>query len=250
MQNTLFKLLLLLALMPFSVLSQTNFLTQQKRYERVRKAENEKQEYIQKVLSQNNLSLNNVNLLFIAYKEEGTLHIYAKTREDSSYENILTYNICAKSGRLGPKSRKGDGQVPEGFYYIDRFNPTSSYYLSLGLNYPNSADRKRAGNASSGGDIFIHGECVTIGCLPMTNEYIKEIYLLAINARNNGQQKIPVYIFPFEMTDENLNSYIQKYGKQSYIASFWKNIKIGHDKFMNNKKEVNFKIDNNGDYKF
>ncbi|HQJ89598.1 MAG TPA: hypothetical protein PLB70_03185, partial [Paludibacteraceae bacterium] len=93
-------------------------------------------------------------------------------------------------------------------------------------------------------------ECVTIGCLPMTNEYIKEIYLLAINARNNGQQKIPVYIFPFEMTDENLNSYIQKYGKQSYIASFWKNIKIGHDKFMNNKKEVNFKIDNNGDYKF
>lgn len=84
--------------------------------------------------------------------------------------------------------------------------------MSLGLNYPNLSDRKKSKATNLGGDIFIHGDCVTIGCLPMTNELIKEIYLYAIYAKNNGQEKIPVYIFPIQndrFTHENLFRKIQ-----------------------------------------
>ncbi len=93
--------------------------------------------------------------------------------------------------------------MPEGFYAIDRFNPNSAYYLSLGLNYPNAADRA-LGEPDPGGDIFIHGGNVTIGCLPITNVGIAEVYLLAARARAGGQRAIPVHIFPFPLTREEL----------------------------------------------
>lgn len=90
-------------------------------------------------------------------------------------------------------------------------------------------------HARLGGDIFIHGDCVTIGCLPMTNDKIKEIYLLAIHARNNGQSRIPVYIFPFEMTDINMK-------KHTEHPDFWKNLKNGYDTFFANPKELTIKV--------
>ena len=46
-----------------------------------------------------------------------------------------------QSGTTGPKRAEGDYQVPEGFYYINEFNPNSKYHLSLGLNYPNASDK-------------------------------------------------------------------------------------------------------------
>ncbi len=52
-----------------------------------------------------------------------------------------TYKVCALAGTLGPKRMEGDYQVPEGFYYINEFNPQSNYYLSLGINYPNESDK-------------------------------------------------------------------------------------------------------------
>lgn len=143
---------------------------------------------------------------------------------------------------------EGDLQVPEGFYYIDRFNPASSYYLSLGINYPNESDKKKSNASRLGGDIFIHGANVTIGCMPMTDDKIKEIYLYAVYAKDNGQNKIPVYIFPFQMTDRNFY-YYKKYYNESLI-NFWDNIKKGYDIFQNSKKELNIKIDSNGNYVF
>ena len=143
--------------------------------------------------------------------------------------------ICSKSGKIGPKRKQGDGQVPEGFYLIDRFNPASSFFLSLGINYPNLSDKKKSNATNLGGDIFIHGSCVTIGCLPMTDDKIKEIYLYAINAKNNGQQKIPFYIYPFRMTEEKFTKYKNKYSTKTELIDFWTNIKLGYDKFEKDK---------------
>jgi murein L,D-transpeptidase YafK len=60
----------------------------------------------------------------------------------------------------GDKIMQGDGRTPEGIYRIDRKNPKSQFYLSLGISYPNQKDiqeaRKRGVNP--GGDIFIHGQ--------------------------------------------------------------------------------------------
>lgn len=229
---------------------QSDFLTEQKKFERVRTAINEKIDFLEKKLQENKILVGNLNLLLVAYKDDNLLEIYAKTKLEKAYKKILTYNICAHSGQLGPKRKQGDGQVPEGFYFINRFNPISSYYLSLGLNYPNLSDKRKSTSSNLGGDIFIHGSCVTIGCLPMTDNCIKEIYLLAVHAKNNGQSKIPVYIFPFKMTDENMASYKARYKKSNDLLSFWDNLKIGYDKFLKDKTELSIKISENGDYTY
>ncbi|TDA88068.1 hypothetical protein E0702_16775, partial [Halomonas marinisediminis] len=70
----------------------------------------------------------------------------------------------------GHKQVEGDGKTPEGRYRIDRRNPNSSFHLSLGISYPNTADvaRARAMGQSPGGNIFIHGQPNLLG--PQTEE--------------------------------------------------------------------------------
>lgn len=243
-------IILVLGIVLLSFTFQTDFLSDQKKYERVRIAIKEKQDYLDKILKDNKLSLNNLNLIFIAYKDNDLFDIYAKTKQETTYRKIHTYQICSRSGQLGPKRKEGDGQVPEGFYHIDRFNPLSNFYLSLGLNYPNLSDKRKSKAKHLGGDIFIHGSCLTIGCLPMTDDFIKEIYLLAVYAKNNGQNKIPVYIFPFQMTDQNFSKYRTRLRENEELISFWENLKIGHDKFLKDLKELNIKVADNGDYTY
>ena len=214
--------------------AQSEFITDQKRYSRVRESIKEKQEIIETNLNKHEIKLDNLNILIIAYKAESKLELFAKNKTDSKYQKINTYSICSKSGHLGPKRKQGDYQVPEGFYEIDRFNPVSTFYLSLGINYPNTSDHLSSNAKNLGGDIFIHGSCVTIGCLPMTDDKIKEIFLYAINAKNNGQRKIPVYIFPFEMTKQKFELYNEIYKSNKELIDFWTNIKTGYDMFQKN----------------
>ncbi len=242
--------IIILGVVLFSFTIPTDFLSDQKKYERVRNALTEKKEILDEKLNDNELSSNNLNLIFVAYKDNDVLEVFAKANKETTYRKIISYEVCSRSGQLGPKRKQGDGQVPEGFYHIDRFNPTSSFHLSLGLNYPNLADRRKSKASNLGGDIFVHGSCVTIGCLPMTDNFIKEIYLLAVYARNNGQTKIPFYIFPFRMTDQNMTTYKTKYKNDKELISFWDNLKIGYDKFVKDSKELTIKILDNGDYSY
>jgi len=143
-------------------------------------------------------------------------------------------------------NRKWDFQVPEGFYKIDRFNPKSNYYLSLGINYPNKSDKIRGDKIKPGSDIFIHGDCVTVGCIPITDDKIKELYVLAKQAKRNGQHTIPVHIYPAKLTLENLEILRLPYKEQ---ISFWKELKIIHDQFESTKQVPNFEINSKGAYK-
>lgn len=249
MKAHIFYLTLLSFLLPSFILVN-DFLSEQKKFERVRTAYKEKGNFIQDQLRKAKINRDELQILINVYKEEQELEIYAKNISDKSYKKLLTYEICESSGSLGPKRRKGDYQVPEGFYFIDRFNPSSSFYLSLGVNYPNKADRIKSKAKDLGGDIFIHGECVTIGCMPMTNDKIKEIYLYAIQARQNGQNQIPVYIYPFKMTDENFKKYEAKYKGDKPLIEFWTNLKIGYDKFFRDKTTLKVTVSENGDYFF
>lgn len=233
-----------------SFISLNDFLSEQKKFERVRTAYKEKGTFIEEQLKKSNIRIGELQILITVYKEEQELEIYAKNRSDKSYKKLLTYKICESSGVLGPKRRKGDYQVPEGFYYMDRFNPASSFYLSLGINYPNKSDRIKSSAKDLGGDIFIHGECVTIGCMPMTNDKIKEIYLYAIQAKHNGQNQIPVYIYPFKMTEDNFRKHELKYNDNKPLISFWTNLKSGHDKFFKDQTALKVTVLENGDYCF
>jgi len=229
---------------------RTDFLTEQKKYERVRASMNEKEAIILERLNDAGLNVDNFDILIVAFKAERMLEIYAKNKSATTYKKLIVYDICSSSGQLGPKRQSGDYQVPEGFYYIDRFNPNSNFYLSLGLNYPNQSDRIKSKAASLGGDIFIHGSCVTVGCMPMTNDKIKEIYLYALYARNNGQSKIPVYVFPFQMTDRNFKAYKEAYKSSPVLINFWTNLKRGYDLFTKDKKRLTIGFEKDGDYKY
>ena len=228
----------------FLKFTPSDFLDEQLKFVRVREAKAAKSESLAKKLKAFNLDEKSVNVLLVAIKNSDELRVFVKHKTDKKFQLFETYSICARSGGLGPKRMQGDGQVPEGLYYIDRFNPTSNFYLSLGVSYPNAADLKKCGNNKPGGDIFIHGSCVTIGCLPMTDDKIKEIYLLAVYAKNNGQNRIPVYIFPFEMNELNM----KLFATSSPHTQFWRNLKTGYDSFQQSQQALSYTIDSKGDY--
>jgi murein L,D-transpeptidase YafK len=234
------KLIFLTFLLSIGIMAsaQNNFKATQIKFERVEKAYNEKWRTLEKFVKAADFG-NDFSMLINAYKAEGKLEVWLKSKSAKSYSLFRTYDFCAHSGTLGPKVIEGDGQTPEGFYYINVFNPMSNFHLSLGVNYPNAVDLTRTGkNRKTGGDIYIHGNCVTVGCIPLTDEKIKEVYVLGVEARNNGQDKIPVNIYPFKMTNANMQKYSAQFPAQ---LSFWKILQPGYLAFEKNKTTVNIK---------
>lgn len=102
------------------------------------------------------------------------------------------YDIKLGFAPIGHKQIEGDGRTPEGIYLIDRRNPNSQFHLSLGISYPNNADRAYAKSIGKtpGGDIFIHGQKNplkkdkgdwTWGCISVTNKQMEDIYAMVGN---------------------------------------------------------------------
>ena len=170
--------------------SLSSFREGQFRFPRVRTAAKEKDETLRRLFTQKDLSYPPRVILLRAFKKEAILELWTEESRGKPYSLVKTYPICATSGRIGPKRRFGDEQEPEGFYELDWFNPQSNFYLSLHVSYRG---------------IFLHGNCVTIGCLPITDGGIKEVYWLAVLARTNGQKHLPIEIFPARMTDDELD---------------------------------------------
>ena len=170
-----------------------------------------------------------------SFKYDSQLEVWVKGEKDQPFKLFKTYKVCAMAGTLGPKRMEGDYQVPEGFYYINEFNPRSIYHLSLGLNYPNASDRFLSDAFQPGGDIYIHGSCVTTGCIPITNSQIEELYLLATYARSYGQDFIPVHIFPVKFDNKRssayLNKYVRDFADYAALASSLKEVYYYFEKF-------------------
>jgi murein L,D-transpeptidase YafK len=210
-------LLLLLPTLGF-IASDNTFRDEQSRYPRVRAAYQARWSRLEADLQRRGIRRGEVELFLRVIKTKRTLEAWVRNRGQGPFQLLRSYPIAATSGTLGPKRRAGDGQVPEGCYFIDRFNPKSLFHLSLGLNYPNAADRAW-GEADPGGDIFIHGSDVTIGCLPITDALIEELYVLAVEARASGQAEVPVHIFPFPLTEAALQEH-----RQERYFTFWQNL--------------------------
>ncbi|UKT62576.1 L,D-transpeptidase family protein [Pedobacter mucosus] len=224
--------------------AQSDFKASQIKFERVENAYTEKWGSLKKSIKAAGYK-NDFSMVINAYKTEGKLEIWLKNKSKRSYSLFKIYDFCAHSGTLGPKIIEGDGQTPEGFYYINVFNPLSSFHLSLGLNYPNSVDSARTGkDKKPGGDIYIHGNCVTVGCIPLTDEMIKEVYILAVESRNSGQDKIPVNIFPFKMTNGNMKKHLVQFPSQK---GFWQTLQQGYRSFEKNGNMAKI-LEVNGNY--
>lgn len=148
-------------------------------------------------LSEQLPTLKNPRLL--VRKSERKLHLY------DSDKLVKTYNIALGFAPVGDKEIEGDGKTPEGDFYIFTKNPKSSYYLSLGVSYPNKEDAERGlqqkiitrkqheaivkavanrqtppQKTKLGGEIYLHGGGTsrdwTWGCVALANEDIKELF--------------------------------------------------------------------------
>lgn len=116
----------------------------------------------------------------LGFKAEKRLELWAE--KGGKWVFIHTYPILGASGKPGPKLRQGDRQVPEGIYAVEYLNPHSVCHLSLKLDYPNAFDRAHAkadGRTKPGGDIFIHGGTLSIGCLAVGDRAIEELFVIA-----------------------------------------------------------------------
>lgn len=123
----------------------------------------------------------------------------------SAGKAVRAYRIGLGSNPKDDKRMQGDGCTPEGEFYVCSKNPKSSYYLSLGLSYPNEEDAERGlrdklisktqrdqivrsisgrscppWNTRLGGEVFIHGNGSasdwTLGCVALDNQNMKELF--------------------------------------------------------------------------
>lgn len=215
------------------MINPPGFKEQQLKFDRVKSAYEEKESAVKDLLK----AVDGKYEIFLrAFKKEEELEVWIKTGNTNSTYSLLTkYDFCTSSGTLGPKRKEGDLQIPEGVYTINHFNPFSTFHLSLGINYPNASDRILSDKKHPGGAIYIHGNCVSIGCIPITDDKIKELYVLAVESKNDGQNNIPVHIFPQRDIEET--------------NEFWKNLKTIYDDFETNKKLRPITVDKTGAYK-
>ncbi|MCE9611056.1 MAG: hypothetical protein K8R23_12750 [Chthoniobacter sp.] len=177
-------------------------------------------------------------------KREAVLELWAREGH-GAFVLVTSFDILASSGGPGPKRRQGDGQVPEGFYEINRFNPESLFHLSLGLNYPNAADRILATAPDPGGDIFIHGKAVSIGCAPLGDPGIEQLYLAALDTRARGQTRIRVHVFPARMKGAEWDACVAGHPA---LAPFWAQLQPGFDAFERDHLIPNSTIAADGRY--
>lgn len=238
--------MILLSSMLLSMKAGSSFRDEQMKYPRVRTAFAEKAPTVKRMLRVAGINPDNHEIYIRGFKQEAILEVWARNRGATRFQRVAAYPFCAIAGTLGPKRRQGDNQIPEGLYELSGFNPSSNYLLSLKVSYPNLADRRREGEQNLGGQIFIHGGCQTIGCIPITDERIKEFYVMAVQAKNSGQENIRIDIFPNRLTLQQYDR-LRKAGS-SELARFWGNLRTCVAYFEQHRQPPDFSVDASGHY--
>jgi len=223
---------------------------QQLRFPRVRTAQHEKDAALRALLKAKGLAYPPRAALLRAFKKEATLELWGAESTNGPYVLLKTYGICATSGVLGPKRRFGDEQVPEGFYDLDFFNPQSNFYLSMHIDYPNAADRILGYRKNLGGTIYLHGNCASIGCIPITDDGIKEVYWLAVLVRDGGAKHLLIQIFPARLNDSGFRDLAKTHLGQTELVNFWSSLKEGYELFEKDRLLRQVHVNKDGRYEF
>lgn len=163
------------------------------------------------------------------FKQENVLELWLQI-EDGSFRLFRDFPICIYSGELGPKTRQGDKQSPEGFYQFNRWNmnPHSRFYRSFDLNYPNAYDRY---HGYSGSLLMVHGKCSSVGCYAMGDKQMAQIYQIVEAAFQHGQDWVQVHAFPFRLKEQRLSAY---HGHRWY--AFWRSLQPAYGYFEHSKR--------------
>lgn len=227
----------------------TSFAEYQRNFPRLNDILRKKEDSLRRQFNERGLSWPAKYIYLRSFKYDSQLEVWVKNEKNEAFQLFKTYKVCAMAGTLGPKRMEGDYQVPEGFYYINEFNPRSVYHLSLGLNYPNASDRYLSDAIQPGGDIYIHGSCVTTGCIPITDSQIEELYVLATYAKSSGQDFIPVHIYPVRFnvkkSADYLGKFVRDFADYAHLANSMKEVFYYFEKY---RKLPVIMVNNRGSY--
>jgi murein L,D-transpeptidase YafK len=207
-------------------------------------------------------------VLLRVFKYEGEVEVWGKDKGQSVMELLLTLSVCAIDKQPGPKLYLGDEKTPEGFYY--GYNGYSSYNwwmwmnlteglvnfpgqvgqgvcFKICLNYPNNLDQIRTKrllpSVDPGSGICIHGNCVTQGCVSLSNRDFLTLFTLTLNHNHTIYGPMQVHIFPFKFNkvpEERRVFFAEQFAqKQSFTQAdlllFWENLECGYTVFNQHK---------------
>lgn len=231
------------------IIAQPTFVDNQRSFYKLSEIFSQREDSLKTEFRNKKISWPPKALYIRSFKYDQLMEIWVRGDEKKPYHLFKTYPICIKSGTLGPKRKEGDLQIPEGFYYINDFNPNSNYHLSLGLNYPNASDAVLSDSLHPGGEIYIHGNCVSVGCIAITDLPIEELYILASYARAAGQDFIPVHVFPVKFDEKASRDYLQRITRNNSVYNkFTLNLKEAFDYFETNKQLPVIMVGQSGQY--
>jgi len=226
------------------------FKNNQLRYPRFRDAHERYMPALKELFTGRDISYPPEAVTLRIFKDENVLEVWGRGRGQKKYTFVREYQIHSLSGNLGPKRGKGDQQVPEGFYHIYYYNPASLYHFSVRINYPNESDRKLGYKENLEEDVYIFGETVSVGSVCLPAEAMKELYVILVDVRDGGMEKIPVQIFPFKMTEQNFARFSELYRDDKGLLKFWGNLQEGYDYFAGKGKLPLVWVDWRGKYRF
>ncbi|MBT8092094.1 MAG: L,D-transpeptidase family protein [Gammaproteobacteria bacterium] len=105
-----------------------------------------------------------------------------------------SFDIALGIVPVGDKQQEGDFRTPEGAYVLDMRNPSSDFFLSIRVSYPDADDVReaRARGVDPGGAIMIHGQPNepkyseafyrtqdwTNGCIAVSNSDMIDLWLM------------------------------------------------------------------------
>lgn len=141
-------------------------------------------------------------IALLVFKCERELELWAQGK-DHHWRFIRHFPVLGASGGPGPKLHQGDFQVPEGVYHISALNPYSHFDVSMKVDYPNAFDRAHARfdhRSHLGGDIFIHGGNLSIGCIALGNTAAEELFALV---KLVGREHVTVVIAPNDLRHQH-----------------------------------------------
>ena len=232
-----------------SVFSQGNFVEYQKNSIKVSSIFNNMEDSVVKQFEEKKLTWPPQEMFIRSFKYDRLLEVWVKANAKEPFKLFKTYKVCMQSGTMGPKRIQGDYQVPEGFYYINEFNPNSNYHLALGLNYPNASDKILSDSLHPGNAIYIHGNCVSIGCIPISDLPMEEVYIIASHVKATGQDFIPVHVFPVKYNIKKSAEYLnQTLQTKPVLIAFASKLKEAFNYFEEKKQLPVIIVNKKGEY--
>jgi len=223
----------------------------QKKFPRVRAAREKRTEDIRVLFQKANVDYPAEEVLLRIFKHDDALGLWVRPQNKRMFVFLKSYDICMRSGVLGPKRQEGDYQVPEGYYQITKFDPDGAYHLSMLIGYPNKSDLIRTTNPKHpGGKIEIHGACCTIGCIPITDRWVEELYLICIDSHWMSGKMPWVHIFPTRMNEKGMTWLQKEFAEKPELLSFWKELQVGYGYFEMARILARFTVKKEGAYLF